>query len=789
MAIARIFSSMLRFSREPKRIDPESLVHERWRADFRRRSTSRFEVDETPKYAARVDHNALVLELRQDNLFAWVNSRLFRYSDFHVEAHVGFDPSNGHSALGFVFRYINEHSFYSFLVSNRGSYRLDVVFNGNPIHLIEWTPCPLISGDQQVLRILAHGSHLSFYVSDEWIAEMEDETIKNGHIGFAAQNFHEKGYGRFFLRHFDIDSRPLEVERAYQRWIRYLPADPVARLSLSHTLFTLGNCQAAAVQLRKGLRRRKGTVAEHFLLGKSLANLGLQDEANVEFDTCLKLDPTMAQARVEKAKLLYLANEFIAARDYIRVMVAELQSSSERTTLYTILGNAEYALGNWDCALQAYQKADDSVAEKAPALSTPEASLLKANTARSLEMLAREREAVGFYLEAGRMLLAEEDHAQLAVVLARLKDIDPGNEDVRALEGAAAYAEDRHVEAEEILRQIAEQGKADGNVYYLLGMLRAERQDRCGALECYEQAAHREPSKSLFWFRLAESKYQLGRDALHDVEQAHRLAEDDPWINNLFGLVLQQKGRVADAKRYFVQAFEYSCGELAKPDIAPGDRAAGDRAQARPEDSVDAEAGHGIQPNEFPSRADIAVNLAEALFALDCPEEALSALRRCLGQGPSDGMLYNQAGNILSRLGDLQGALQEYEQAMLCDPMRSDFVENCAATCMELDMLSRADELLVKLTHTAPTPTVYNLLGNLARLKGEHPRAQVCYERGLNLDASDHRLKTNLASLYLERFEYARAKQLLLDVLADQPEHPRARELLGRLPGTDEPRL
>ncbi len=220
--------------RKKKSVDPDSLLQETWRSGFRRFQKKRFPTEVAPDYRARVRKRRLELEIHKPSCFAWVISP-YQYADFVIEANLHIGGENGHSSAGFVFRYNNEDNFYYFLLSNRGYFRFDVVFNRNPVHLIEWTPVPSIEEGSAELRIIARDSTFSFYLSDEWLAEITDDTLTAGFIGFAAQNYEDKNEGSFFLENIKIESRPVEVEQEYLRWTRYIPVPPESRIALART--------------------------------------------------------------------------------------------------------------------------------------------------------------------------------------------------------------------------------------------------------------------------------------------------------------------------------------------------------------------------------------------------------------------------------------------------------------------------------------------------------------------------------------------------------------------------
>jgi hypothetical protein len=146
-----------------------------------------------PHYEGRNERGAYALSLHRESYFAWetlIDGR--RFDDFVLEADVEIDPSNGHCAAGVLFRHLDDENFYSFLVSTRGNFRVDALFNNHPLHLVEWTRLPgaeEASSAPWGLRVVAHGSRISFLVDEEWVAEIEDEHFSSGSVGFAAQNF------------------------------------------------------------------------------------------------------------------------------------------------------------------------------------------------------------------------------------------------------------------------------------------------------------------------------------------------------------------------------------------------------------------------------------------------------------------------------------------------------------------------------------------------------------------------------------------------------------------------
>ena len=643
-----------------------------------------------PHYAAFYERGSYTLTLARENYFAWETlSPARRFSELVLEAEVELGASNGHCAAGLLFRHVNDENFYSFLVSSRGNFRVDLLFNNHPRHLVEWTRLPAVDpelrtrgeargGGARTLRVVANGARFTFIVDDEWVGEVEDDVLPSGGIGFAAQNFTGSPAGAFHLRRLMVEARPMAAEKEHLRWSYYAPVSPVARLRLAETLLDSGEYNASAVQLRKALKDREGSAREHFLLAESYLGLSLYDDALAELQRVIALEPKHAEALAERANVLYLSNRVLEARDCLAAGLSDGSIASGAGAL-NLLGNAEYALGNWQKAADAYRRAADI---------QPDTPLFLRNAARSLERAGMAAEAVDSYLRAARLLFAEESFDELSLVVPRVRALAPENPEVRALEAKMLYREGKHEEAFAILSDLYERGTSDASVHYLLGILHREKGSRTDALPLLQAAADLEPSFPLYQFRLAETLHLLGRDPGPAMEQALTLAPDDPWTNNLAGQLRMEAGDCPAAVTFLSRANA----------AAPGEQ-------------------------------DISLNLSEALSLCGRHDDALAVLGRHVAASADNGTACKPAGQhprppgrACAGGGRVRGG----------DPLRAG----------ERDVQGKLRRRVPRGRHDSPGrgaalpgrarasfPSVYNLLGNVAVLKGERARAEAAYNR------------------------------------------------------------
>jgi len=710
-----------------KKVNPDAIADELWETSFKWYQKNRIAPEENDQYSSRVTASGFSLELKKKNLFAWSNSRLFRYGDFHLEAKLNLAGSNGYSAAGIVFHYVNEENFYYFLISSRGAFRCDVVFNANPIHLIEWTECPLIKEGQIDLRIIAHGSFYSFYIDDEWIAEFDDDTIPAGRLGLAAQNYNERENALINLKKLKVDSRPLQVEQAYYRWVHYIPVLPEYRRKLAETFFSMGRFTAAVVQLKKALRTGGESAELHFQLAASFLRLKLYDEALESIEKSLSLEPEKGEAVIEKANILYLKDEFARGRGYIKKIISSYKKNS---LLRNLLGNNEFALKNWQAAYKAYKKAI-SLDNQLP--------IYMINAGRAAREMGEKKEALDLYLQASRLLFKQEDYAEIYLLLPSVKQLDPENREVAALEGKILFHEQKFAEAGKLFSELINSGYEESSVFFLYGLTLAAENNRAAALKYLEQATELEPDYYLYWFHLAEKLFLSGDDPMAALKRAFDLAPDDPWVNNLYGLVLLRKGLLSDAGSYLQKAHV-----------------------------------------KAPAERDILINFSEYLFRTGQQEKAFSVIGEGLKAG-DDPQLLNHRGNLFSRLKKHREAAADYEAALKADPDNPEYMENCAACSIELDMIMRAEELLLKLLERSPGASVYNRLGNLALIKREYKRAELAFEEALKLEPGNSEINLNLAALYLQQGRHKQAKELIISILDKQPDSAGAVKLLSQI--------
>lgn len=714
----------------------DDLIFEHWKTRFSlvgkslsalfpnwKRNTFRFDEEDTENYGANIVNGAMRLRIKRSNLFAWIHDPWYRYDDFVVEAEVSFGERNKYSSLGFLIKYAGDDNYFYFLVSNRGYFRFDVVFNGNPLRIIPWTECNVPQEERFSIRIISHSNNYSFFINDEWIGEVENESISSGGISFAGQNYDEAEEAVFYLHSMEIESRPYEVEKQYYRWTSIIPADPEKRINLATSFYHQRQYSPALVQLRKAAKERKLNERELLMAGTSLMNLELYKEAFECMEKVLSMEPGNDEAFIGKAELLYLTDKLTDLDGFLEKNREKL---GDRSILWNLLGNCKYALGNFEAAAEAYKTACEYA---------PDTSLIQMNAARACERIGETEKAVGFYLQASRLFFREEAYDDLAGMIATLNRLVPGNIEVIGLQGKMLFHEEAFDQAEARFNTVVEAESDDSSIYYLLAMIKARKGKREEAVELLRRAIELEDDFALYWFRYAENLFLTGANPEAPLRKALALSPEDPWINNFAGV-------------YYLETNE-------------------------PEMALD-HLRKALQ--EEPDETEIVLNYAEALYEAGEKQEAFAFL----SARNADSRVYNLLGNLSARENRYEEAARYYDQAINMDKNNPIYLENCATANIELDRITRAEELLVQCLTVTDTATVYNLMGNVARIRGEYLRAEAAYQEALIRDPEHVECRLNLADLYLFMDKTEQA-QKVLDSVEDDKTNPRIERLYKRV--------
>ena len=694
----------MKLFRKKHTAEETDIVYEKWSTSFMMLQEHRFQPESGAGYESAIGRGGLALAIDRRNLFAWTDDPLYRYENFLLSAELELDSSNGYSSAGFLFRRLDNSSYYYFLVSGRGFFRLDSVMNGSPEPLIDWTPLSDFNPERFRVELLADGSSLTLFVNEAWAGSVKDERLVAGGLSFAAQNYDEKSEAHFRLRKIAVESRPLELEKRISK-IRERAVAPEARIRFAESQMRSGRAAAALIELRKAVREDGGNADLLVTAADCSIRLGLYEEAARFLDEVPEAARS-ARHLMCRAGMLYLSNDFIALK---KLLGGESSGSpaggAESPAARNLLGNAEFALGNWAAAADAYLAA---------AGAEPSEPLYRLNAARALEKSGKRTDALDSYSRAARMYFRDGSYEELLAMLPFIEKLDAESQEARSIKAKILFSGERFAEAEKLFSKLIKEDCPDSGVYYLSAVIAGMDGKKRKVSSLLKKAVELEPDYYLYHFKKAESAFLSGGRYRAELDEALRLAPEDPWVLNLAGLAALSGQDAPAAADFFSAAL-----------------------------------------GSAPSETEILVNYSEALFLAGRRDEAFAVL------DSEEPPVLNQKGNLHARLGDYNNACLSYEEAYSAAPTDSDIMLNLAAACIESDLYSRAEEVLIRVLEAGERAQAYNLVGNLALLKGESGRAEAAYTRALELDPAFADAVCNLAEFYLSRERLNEADMLL----------------------------
>jgi tetratricopeptide (TPR) repeat protein len=727
--LGRLFS-LKRFNifKKPRR---GGLVEEQWTADFGGLRKTRFDIKAESAFDAYLLKRALVLSLKRTGCFAWLGAPGYSYGDAIIDARIILDARGGYGAGGLLFRKIDEDTYYSFLISSKGYFRLDVVRNGMPLPLAGWTELPpagpppdgagkgreVPAEGAVAFTLILYGAHIIILVNGAWAAELGDATIPGGgELALAAASYEGGGEGgaevsaEVSLDYLSVETRLPQVIAAWEKWTDpagHPPIEPASRFRLAETFAAMNRPGPALAQLEKAWEDpgcpRSGK--ELLFAGRLAGQLGLEEEAEAYIDACVAAGrgtPEGRAALAEKGKILYGRERFADLKSFCLEAVKE---SPEDPVLWTLLGHARWHDRETGEAALAYDRAFELDRGN---------GIPGKNAANLYEILGKKEEALDRLIRAGRAFLGADNYADLGLLIPRLLSLGAESRDAHGLAGKWAFGvEDWAMAAAELEKAEALAGPPgagdDAAVVFLLGLLLIRRGKRREAIPLLEKAVQREPEYALYHFRLAENLFLLEENP------------DDPRM------------RAELERALFLSAADLETGEGLDRVNAGWIRNFAAQVDLHKGDLEGAAAHLDLAAQVLGDLPPVRVNRGVLAYLRGSLGGALELLTAEKAEDP-EGVLANCGGNLLVRSGRYDEADDWYRKALLIQPRNVEYLCNRASCLVELDRYGEADEILARTHGMAPSPMVLELICFVASKKGELARAEAAGRAALEMD-------------------------------------------------------
>jgi len=512
--------------------NPEYYHEEKFTIDFARKKKSPFNIKSESSYNANLSNGTLELGLKKSNCIAWVDIPDREYQNHIIEARIRLDSLGGYAAAGIIFHIVDEDSYYLALVSSKGYLRLDLVKNSTPKTLIAWTEISDFNGTNIGLNIITYGTDIIILVNGKWLGEVNDDSLAYGRLGFAAASYEDVSHTeeesqktenneaeytcKAYLDYISVDTRVKAIEGYFKQWTDDSNINADCRLRLAETFAVMGENTKALEQINRAWKRRDEVIRavsssseirtkrELLLAARLSFRLGQYDEAEEFLTSILDQWPNSAEGKLafaEKMKVLSEQNKFTELKDFV---IKNPIKNNKDIEYYTLLARCYWELKDYAESAKAWHKAHDINKDN---------GVYATNAANAYELADNKKDALIYYIRAGKIFLNQDNVAELAAIMPKLRLLGSKNWEARALTGKWAFSiEDYNKSAQEFeaadkLRcAIKPRPKADPALYYLWGLVFYLNGKNKTAIRLLEKAVKLAPDYELFRTKLEELK-------------------------------------------------------------------------------------------------------------------------------------------------------------------------------------------------------------------------------------------------------------------------------------------
>ena len=134
----------------------------------------------------------------------WVTASTKVVTDFYLTVEIKQTSGPDSADCGVIFREDTDSNFYYFGINDQGQYVLYLYFQDWST-LIDWTESGLIQPrEANRITVLGEGSHFIFFINDQYLTEVTDESIKSGTVALAIELAAENDHAVFQFDNFDL---------------------------------------------------------------------------------------------------------------------------------------------------------------------------------------------------------------------------------------------------------------------------------------------------------------------------------------------------------------------------------------------------------------------------------------------------------------------------------------------------------------------------------------------------------------------------------------------------------
>lgn len=736
--IKRLFSS--KKTEEEK--DFAATVYEQWSSDFSNSASRRFIEEDGDGYSSHFD-KGFNLKIYRKNIYAWSVNPQYQYKNLHVDAVIDFsackkiipetisssDSKAGVCAFGFLLRYIDEANHLSVLLSDKGFFRIDAVFNGNQIPLIGWTEAPPMQGKYEKqyeknhipIQIILNDTSIALIINCTLALLLDDDTIQSeGYTAFAGQNWDDYEEVSACLKFISIESRDVQCDAAYQTWSSGEVFSSNYRMQLARSYSAVGRNIPALIETKKALNQGITHIDDCLFASQLYLSQNLFEEAFEIIQKASSIFPNEAAILEETASILYMWGKYNELSDFYKKIDDKKTASA---ILASIEGHYLALQGEWQKAYTRYTLA--------ASLDSAQSMHLK-NAAAMLTKLGNIEESNAILLSLLAECIEQKDLQGFTNIENEIaeKSLTPDQKNILlASRGKKAYLEGNVEKAKELLEKyLSKRGtKKDIEALFALSLIYFEEGNFEESESILLKIIKEEGAKASYYRVLSECKAKLNKkeEALEFVEKALSLDDSDGWALYLKASLLYEQGNIDDAFAAVYAALSVLNEELCILHLY--------------------------------------AKLMKEKGRLDEVLSILDALGVHSGKGTSyrtDAL--HMCANFYAQTQRYEEAHTRYQKALELSPKDTILICDYAELCLKMENINEADNLVSNIfTNNAPVK-LYEILASIAVKKGEFTRAEITLKQGLNDyrdSTSDYcTLLINLTHLYIHSNKTDNAK-------------------------------
>lgn len=309
--------------------------------------------------------------------------------------------------------------------------------------------------------------------------------------------------------------------------IEGLSASSRASLSLAIDALEKDALENAESAARAAVRTAPRSAVTHNVLGVVLDRQGRPDEALVEFNTAVKLDPTFVGARNNIARLLAergKKNEAIQEFERIlSIRPSHVHAHYNLGVLYESVGDLGKSAQHFSQALS-FSPEDLQIA-----LGFINVAYRAERKAEAETIADRLEQTVGSHprelFTLATVLAQNKQYERAARLLTRLNDLKPHTYEVLYNLGLALYNLERNEDAARYLAEAADLNPAPAETHFRLGLVASEMSDHANAVQEFKHAIERQSRDPTLHYLLGREYFRAGfwEGAVNEFSRAIQL--------------------------------------------------------------------------------------------------------------------------------------------------------------------------------------------------------------------------------------------------------------------------